>query len=96
MKIESELNDMSRFDQLVREQLKTMDKLLFLQSEIERCQQLELELKDLQSRAELQTMKDEIQKMKSELKEIQLTFERQTEDVITSYKHHESTLTTAL
>ncbi|WP_456276721.1 YgaB family protein [Bacillus sp. AK128] len=87
---------MSRFDLLVREQLQTMDKLLFLQSELERCQELECELKELQNKAEMQSLKDEIHKMKAELKEIQLTFERQTEDVITAYKHHESSLTTAL
>lgn len=87
---------MSRFDNLVREQLKTMDKLLFLQSEIERCQQLELELMDLQNKAELQSMKEEIQQMKAELKEIQQTFERQTEEVITSYKSYDASLTKAL
>ncbi|NEY73355.1 YgaB family protein [Bacillus mesophilus] len=86
---------MSRFDLLVREQLHTMDKLLFLQSELERCQALEIELKELQNKTELTSLKDEIQKMKQELKEIQHTFERQTEEVITAYKHQESTLTTA-
>jgi hypothetical protein len=88
---------MSRFDHLVREQLKTMEKLLFLQSEIERCQQLELELKELHNKTELETIKEEIQKMKIELKDIQNMFEIQTEEVITSYKHNqENRLTTAL
>ncbi|WP_246943067.1 YgaB family protein [Bacillus pinisoli] len=87
---------MSRFDLLVREQLQTMDKLLFIQSELERCQELERELKDLQNKTEMQSLKEEIQKMKAELKEIQHTFERQTEEVITAYKHQETSLTTAL
>ncbi|MFZ3590972.1 YgaB family protein [Bacillus sp. DJP31] len=88
---------MSLFDQIVREQLKTIDKLLFLHSEIERCQQLELELKDLQNKTELQSLKEEIQIMKTELKQIQYTFEQQTEEVITSYKHsQENPLSTAL
>jgi hypothetical protein len=88
---------MSKFDQLVSEQLRTMDKLLFLQSEIERCQELELELGELHNQTELLSIKQEIQKMKSELREIQLTFERQTEEVITSYKHiNEERVPTAL
>jgi predicted RNA-binding protein with RPS1 domain len=88
---------MSRFDHLVREQLKTMDKLLFLQSEIERCGELELELKELHNKTELQSIKEEIQKMKLELKDIQNKFEMQTEEVIRSYKNNqENTLSTAL
>lgn len=88
---------MSRFDELVREQLKTMDKLLFLQSEIERCQQIEMELMELQNNTELDSIKQEIQKMKAELKEIHNMFEIQTEEVISSYKHkQEKSLTTVV
>lgn len=88
---------MSRFDELVREQLKTMDKLLFLQSEIERCQQIEMELMELQNNTELESIKQEIQKMKAELKEIHKMFEIQTEEVISSYKHkQEKSLTTVV
>ncbi|MBM6616455.1 YgaB family protein [Bacillus suaedaesalsae] len=88
---------MSRFDELVREQLKTMDKLLFLQSEIERCQQVEMELIEIQNNTELQSVKEEIQKMKAELKEIHTMFEIQTEEVISSYKHkQEKSLTTVI
>ncbi|MFD1739698.1 YgaB family protein [Bacillus salitolerans] len=88
---------MSKFDQLVRQQLQTMDKLLFLQSEIERCQELEKELGELDNQTEQLTIKNEIQKMKVELREIQLTFERQTDAVITSYKHlNNEVVTTAL
>ena len=35
---------MNEFDRLIGEQLRTMDKLLFLQSEIERCQEIEQQL----------------------------------------------------
>ncbi len=88
---------MSLFDQLVHEQLKTMDVLLFLHSEIERCQQLEMELGNLQSETELLSIKEEIQKMKSELKQIQQTFQQQTEDVIAAYKKdQQNPLSTAL
>ncbi|KAA0544948.1 hypothetical protein FZW96_19185 [Bacillus sp. BGMRC 2118] len=86
---------MSRFDELVREQLKTMDKLLFLQSEIERCQQIEMELNELHNNTELQSVKEDIRRMKEELKEIHTMFEMQTEEVISSYKHNqEKPLTT--
>ena len=38
---------MNEFDRLIGEQLRTMDKLLFLQSEIERCQEIEQQLFDV-------------------------------------------------
>lgn len=78
---------MSRFDDLVREQLKTMDKLLFLQSEIERCQEVEKQLMELQNKTELQPLKEEIHNMKEELKDIHKMFEIQTEEVISSYRN---------
>ncbi|MBA2876524.1 YgaB family protein [Thermaerobacillus caldiproteolyticus] len=77
---------MEPFDRLVSEQLKTMDQLLFLQSEIERCQALEEELIELQNEAKLQSIQEEIQQMKQQLKEIQRVFEKQTEEVIQSYQ----------
>lgn len=77
---------MNRFDQLVNEQLKTMDKLLFIQSEIERCQQLEKELVTLQNQTELDSIQAEITNMKIELRQIQETFEYQTEEVIRTYQ----------
>ncbi|WP_412677425.1 YgaB family protein [Bacillus smithii] len=36
---------LDRFDVLVKEQMKTMEKLLLLQQEIERCQQMEKRIK---------------------------------------------------
>ncbi|MFS0862701.1 YgaB family protein [Fredinandcohnia sp. 179-A 10B2 NHS] len=77
---------MSNFDNLVGEQLKTMDKLLFIQSEIERCQQLELELAELQKETELQSIQEEIKHMKDELLQIHNLFQQQTEEVIRSYQ----------
>jgi HPt (histidine-containing phosphotransfer) domain-containing protein len=77
---------MSNFDNLVGEQLKTMDKLLFIQSEIERCQQLELELAELQKVTELQSIQEEIKQMKDELLQIHDLFQQQTEEVIRSYQ----------
>ncbi|KXG10958.1 hypothetical protein AT864_00826 [Anoxybacillus sp. P3H1B] len=79
---------MELFDRLVGEQLKTMEQLLFLQSEIERCQSIEEELIELQNEAKLQSVQEEIQQMKQQLKEIQQTFEKQTEEVIQSYQRH--------
>ncbi|WP_110114326.1 YgaB family protein [Bacillus sp. CGMCC 1.16541] len=77
---------MKEFDELVSEQVKTMDQLLFLQSEIERCQQIEIELVTLQNETPLTSLREEIMMMKKQLKEIQQTFEQQTEAIIQSYK----------
>ncbi|MBM7704433.1 YgaB family protein [Metabacillus iocasae] len=77
---------MEEFDQLVSEQLETMDQLLFLQSEIERCQQVEVELAKLQHETTLASLREEITTMKKQLREIQQTFERQTEAIIQSYQ----------
>ncbi len=74
------------FDQLVGEQLKTMDKLLYLQSEIERCQDLKSQLDILQDEAKLESIQDEIENMKNELTMIQQVFEKQTQEVIKSYE----------
>lgn len=74
------------FEQLVGEQLKTMDKLLYLQSEIERCQDIKSQLNVLQDEAKLQSIQEEIIEMKKELNHIQQVFEKQTEEVIRSYE----------
>ena len=77
---------MEEFNRLITEQMKTMDKLLFLQSELERCQDIEIQLKKLEQDNELESVQMELSKMKDELKELQKMFEMQTEDVIRSYQ----------
>ncbi|PLT31864.1 YgaB family protein [Peribacillus deserti] len=77
---------MSDFDRLVNEQLKTMERLLFLQSEIERCQEIEKQLRSLEEEAELESLQHEILIMKSNLSGIQKIFEEQTEEVIRTYQ----------
>ncbi|MCD4839998.1 MULTISPECIES: YgaB family protein [Neobacillus] len=85
---------MDHFNKLVSEQMVTMDKLLYLQSELERCQKIKAELQALQNETDLESIQSDIQKMKKELKEIQFIFEKQTEEVINSYR--EMNITTAL
>ena len=77
---------MEEFNRLITEQMKTMDKLLFLQSELERCQDIEKQLKKLEQENELESVQIELSKMKDELKVLQKMFEMQTEDVIRSYQ----------
>ncbi|MBS4175170.1 YgaB family protein [Bacillus sp. FJAT-49736] len=77
---------MDNFSEIISEQLKTMEQLLYLQSEIERCQELELQLIELQKEAELESLKNEISDMKMELRKIQQIFESQTDEVIRTYK----------
>ncbi|MGD6800996.1 hypothetical protein FZC79_09515 [Rossellomorea vietnamensis] len=76
---------MSQFNKLITDQLKTMDKLLFLQSEIERCQEIEKELAELQQQSKLESIHKEITEMKEELKGIQKEFQDQTNEVIQMY-----------
>ncbi|EIJ82061.1 hypothetical protein PB1_03955 [Bacillus methanolicus PB1] len=77
---------MQMFNRLVNEQMKTMEKLLYLQRELERCQEIEQELMIMQEEAELESIQMEIARMKKELKEIHRIFELQTEEVIRSYQ----------
>ena len=77
---------MERFNKLVSKQLKTMDRLLFLQEELERCRAIEEELIQLQNEAKLSSIQNEIKQVKEQLKEIQLIFEKQTEEVIQAYR----------
>jgi predicted PilT family ATPase len=83
-----------RFNELVTEQLETMDKLLYLQSEIERCQELEEELLQLQEMTKVESIKREIASKKKELKEIQKMFQKQTDEVIRSYQKEQNSVTT--
>ncbi|KYD11390.1 YgaB family protein [Heyndrickxia sporothermodurans] len=77
---------MKVFNELIMDQMKTMDQLLDLQSEIERCQDLEQELIKLQEEAKLDSLKNEIKLMKKELDTIHKTFEEQTDNVIRQYQ----------
>lgn len=77
---------MNHFNRLVSEQMRTMEKLLYYQGELERCQEIEEELLTLQNATGLESIQNDIGQLKKELKEIQLIFERQTEDVIKSYQ----------
>ena len=77
---------MQEFNRLVAKQMQTMDRLLFLQSELERCQEIENVLKELQQESQVASVQLEIIKMKKELKDIQQKFELQTEEVIRSYQ----------
>ncbi len=63
-----------------------MEQLLFLQSELERCEEIEEELKMLQAETEIESVQFEIKKMKEELNEIHQLFETQTEEVIKTYQ----------
>lgn len=77
---------MKGFNYLVSEQMQTMEKLLYLQSELERCEEIEDELIMLQQETELESIQMEIASMKRDLKEIHQIFEYQTEEVIRSYQ----------
>ena len=83
-----------RFNELVTEQLETMDKLLYLQSEIERCQDLKEELIQLQEMTKAESIKGEIGLKKKELKEIQRIFQEKTDEVIRSYQKEQFRVTT--
>ncbi|MDQ0220849.1 hypothetical protein ELQ35_21085 [Peribacillus cavernae] len=83
---------MKEFDRLINEQLKTMDKLLFLQSEIERCQEIEQQLRSLQEQTEIEPINEEIIRMKKELSGIQDIFEQQTEEVIRYYQEGQAAI----
>jgi uncharacterized protein YigA (DUF484 family) len=77
---------MDLFNRLVSDQMVTMEKLLYLQGELERCQQIEEELQTLQDATDLESVQADIRLKKKELKEIQTIFEKQTEEVINSYR----------
>jgi DNA mismatch repair ATPase MutS len=77
---------MDKFNELVSSQMQTMEKLLYLQSELERCQEIENQLDALQQNAELEELRTEIVRKKQELREIHQMFEKQTEEVIHTYQ----------
>ncbi|PFH83490.1 YgaB family protein [Bacillus sp. AFS088145] len=76
---------MQLFDELVSRQLETMDQLIKIQEEIERCQEIENQLFELEDLSKLSSIQDEIHIMRSELKAIQDTFLIQTQQIIKSF-----------
>ncbi|PJN87506.1 YgaB family protein [Bacillus sp. mrc49] len=83
---------MEEFNRLINDQLKTMDKLLLLQSEIEKCQDIEKQLLALQEESEAITIQEEIQLKKQELKSIHDRFESQTEAVIRYFQQQQAAI----
>ncbi len=79
---------MSEFEKLVSEQMKIMDQLLESQSELDRRRQVEAELISLERDAKLDNVQDEIATKRKDLAGIQELFQRQTEQVIQSYRKH--------
>jgi DNA mismatch repair ATPase MutS len=77
---------MDKFSELVSTQMQTMEKLLYLQSELERCQEIEKQLDALKQNAELEELRMEIDQKKQDLQEIHTMFEKQTEEVIHTYQ----------
>lgn len=77
---------MDKFNELVSTQMQTMEKLLYLQSELERCQEIEKQLDVLKQSAELEELRLEIDLKKQDLQEIHRMFEKQTEEVIHTYQ----------
>lgn len=78
---------MKEFDLLISSQLQTMEKLLSLQSEMERCQQIKEQL--IPSDDKYREIQADIDDMKTELHTIQKVFEKQTEEVIRVYQKQE-------
>lgn len=79
------VNGMQVFDELVSRQLETMDQLIKIQEEIERCQEIENQLFELEDLSKLSSIQDEIHIMRTELKAIQNTFLLQTQQIIKSF-----------
>jgi hypothetical protein len=77
---------MAVFEELVGRQMKIMDKLLYLQSEIEKCQEFEKTLTALEDKDELESVQKEIACKKRELDDIQELFQKQTEQVIMTFQ----------
>ncbi|MBD7939508.1 MULTISPECIES: YgaB family protein [Cytobacillus] len=77
---------MNEFQALVEEQMKTMDHLLYLQSEVERCHELQNELSRLRSTTTVSDIHCEIEKMNNELNEIVALFEQQTDEVVKLFR----------
>jgi hypothetical protein len=77
---------MKSFEELVNEQMEIMDKLLHMQTELDRYMDLEEELRNRKNHVDLLTVQDDISEMKKELDTIQTIFMQLTEKVIESYQ----------
>ncbi|KYC60489.1 hypothetical protein GWJ21_11115 [Bacillus coagulans] len=77
---------MEEFNRLVAQQMDTMDRLLFLQSEMERCNKVKSELLKLQEETMAEDILDKIGRMNKELQEIEKVFESQTVELIRVYR----------
>ncbi|AAU22475.1 YgaB family protein [Bacillus sp. GM2] len=81
---------MPEFENLVQGQMEIMDKLLYLQAEIERCQKIEKELAALEKKAQLLSIREDISQKRKDLAQIQDLFQKQTEQVIQAYQRIEA------
>nr|MDH3155270.1 YgaB family protein [Bacillus licheniformis]MDH3162832.1 YgaB family protein [Bacillus licheniformis] len=81
---------MPEFENLVQGQMEIMDKLLYLQAEIERCQKIEKELVALEKKAQLLSIREDISQKRKDLAQIQDLFQKQTEQVIQAYQRIEA------
>lgn len=81
---------MPEFENLVQGQMAIMDKLLYLQAEIERCQKIEKELAALEKKAQLLSIREDISQKRKDLAQIQDLFQKQTEQVIQAYQRIEA------
>lgn len=77
---------MKSFEELVHEQMQIMDKLLHMQTELDRYQELEEELRLIKNEVDLQSVQDDINEIKEELQTVQNIFMQLTERVIESYQ----------
>ncbi|WP_170006518.1 YgaB family protein [Bacillus fonticola] len=80
---------MKSFDCVVKKQLHTMGEWLHLQDELARCEEIALELEQLEKADRLHCVKVEIRQMREELEAIQLLFTKQTEELIQQYEKEE-------
>ncbi|GGE78287.1 YgaB family protein [Priestia taiwanensis] len=76
---------MERFNELVGEQLKIMDRLLYIQAKIERYQEQEREWQVAKEGEKVELVQQKLAAMKNELKRMQQQFEAQTKEVIMSF-----------
>ncbi|ABS20803.1 YgaB family protein [Bacillus cytotoxicus] len=77
---------MNSFDKLVGEQLQIMDELLKLQAHLERYQQIERNEQEKYDQKDLYFIRQEISKTELALKLLHEKFEKQTNEVIHSFK----------